>query len=798
MSKHRLNQVGSVNDELEGAQGDHSYIEDGHISRVASLPNRDSFEVRTSGSDQAARDYSNSVDGGQHTSRMRSTSVTTADGTTVTGFAQSQNRGPERLVVSQGAPHTFAPPDANSVNGYLVSGDGERKAILTRKPIDGFEALSQSNKSVKGANVIEPIVPTVRRPDTVVSSIAGTKAVPAEVMRQQALTPEVQGPKPSVLSERASALPQRSSGNSIGETNARLAGIEVRHTNPKTETSMVSVDKLPITRDQGIFQEPTKLGRGAGEVVLTSARPVRDTPTVISNRCEARAGEADVHREQKFGDRDEALNASRGIKDARRETPRKASFVDQCVTDNSGKAQANFNSKSEVSSTKPASVLDSCSKHQVIAMSDRSSEFIANREITFKSATVPAVSIVDSANVHPDHVNEKNAESPSAEEANSGRRAPDYGIFETVVTIPENLVSGRRGPDFTLNDVRTPKTLKGDKSPGFSAAPKLDISLAVKLADSNTKKTMIDLIKMLEQGKVDPTADASSRRLVGVARQIGPERLADLRQLIEKSENGRPPRFEGVDEKTLSAYRRILTLIIEQIGGSERKPSAFSEPKAGEGNAAKPLKPVEPIRPVVGCTHTVVADGKKSGRDQRIDRQPRTETSETGDAQRVGKRRLDFVKELLGAHQMDNVRQSYVVRFGDTLRSIALKHPQLQDVRLWTLLARFNTISTQVDHHGAPRAMLNPGRVLLIPNERVVKQFQNENFDEDQNDSGTVRNPIRCFRCKAAFSDAGSICGQCRRTSVDSATTASAELVAKGIRKTVFVQPPLLTRHQVI
>jgi len=117
------------------------------------------------------------------------------------------------------------------------------------------------------------------------------------------------------------------------------------------------------------------------------------------------------------------------------------------------------------------------------------------------------------------------------------------------------------------------------------------------------------------------------------------------------------------------------------------------------------------------------------------------------------------VKELLGAHPKDNTRESYRVRFGDTLRSIALKHPQMQDARLWTLLAKLNTISIQQDSHGAPRAMLAPGRNLMVPDAHEIKQFQNEN----QNEKNMQRIPICCFLCKAPFASTGSVCTKCRQ-----------------------------------
>ncbi len=69
-------------------------------------------------------------------------------------------------------------------------------------------------------------------------------------------------------------------------------------------------------------------------------------------------------------------------------------------------------------------------------------------------------------------------------------------------------------------------------------------------------------------------------------------------------------------------------------------------------------------------------------------------------------------------------RQLISVRLGDTLRSIALKHPALNDVSLWKLLANCNNLSTEVDSKGAPTAILTRGMVLQIPGEEEISAYR--------------------------------------------------------------------------
>lgn len=95
----------------------------------------------------------------------------------------------------------------------------------------------------------------------------------------------------------------------------------------------------------------------------------------------------------------------------------------------------------------------------------------------------------------------------------------------------------------------------------------------------------------------------------------------------------------------------------------------------------------------------------------------------------IEKRRIN-VENVLGALGMaadSNFKPNYTVRFGDSLRSIAMKHPALNDVSLWRLLAKVNNISVETDAMGTPKASLERGISLILPSKEEIAQFRKDN-----------------------------------------------------------------------
>jgi len=95
------------------------------------------------------------------------------------------------------------------------------------------------------------------------------------------------------------------------------------------------------------------------------------------------------------------------------------------------------------------------------------------------------------------------------------------------------------------------------------------------------------------------------------------------------------------------------------------------------------------------------------------------------------------VESLLGKfdpHEAENDgRIKYTCRLGDTLRSVAMRHPALKEVTLWKLLASVNGISSETDQNGCPIAELKRGLVLELPSPEEVAEFR-----EQQNASASL------------------------------------------------------------
>jgi LysM repeat protein len=85
------------------------------------------------------------------------------------------------------------------------------------------------------------------------------------------------------------------------------------------------------------------------------------------------------------------------------------------------------------------------------------------------------------------------------------------------------------------------------------------------------------------------------------------------------------------------------------------------------------------------------------------------------------------VEKLLGslnrsAQEPEHV--TYKVRLGDSLRSIAMKHPALDDVGLWKLIAQKNNLPITTDSTGTPTVTLKRGSEILLPSNEEIATFK--------------------------------------------------------------------------
>lgn len=69
-------------------------------------------------------------------------------------------------------------------------------------------------------------------------------------------------------------------------------------------------------------------------------------------------------------------------------------------------------------------------------------------------------------------------------------------------------------------------------------------------------------------------------------------------------------------------------------------------------------------------------------------------------------------------------RRCYQVRLGETLQSVALRDPLMNDIRMWKLVAHINRLSLDTDQYGKPLARLEKGQILILPTDREVAEFK--------------------------------------------------------------------------
>lgn len=232
--------------------------------------------------------------------------------------------------------------------------------------------------------------------------------------------------------------------------------------------------------------------------------------------------------------------------------------------------------------------------------------------------------------------------------------------------------------------------------------------------------------------------------------------------------------------------------------------------------------------PSTGATAGGVPTGQPGGPPTIPGSQPATSSEVTAalaaSAMEAAQKKRANIESLLGpigrAKPADG-RIKYIARLGDSLKSVAMKHPALQDVNLWKLLAEVNEITTETDSKGAPVATLTRGAVLMIPSNVDVEAYRarlsgapnavltaggvktagviTEVATKLCDGCGrmTVNSATICPACGAAFADGG---GEDAERSDDTnprqkqpvpTIVETVQKTALEDAKTVFVQPPV-------
>lgn len=127
--------------------------------------------------------------------------------------------------------------------------------------------------------------------------------------------------------------------------------------------------------------------------------------------------------------------------------------------------------------------------------------------------------------------------------------------------------------------------------------------------------------------------------------------------------------------------------------------------------------------------------------------------------------RRKHIESLLGplSSKSDAARLKHVVRLGETLKSVAMKHPALLDVTIWKLVAELNGLSIKTDDKGTPLAKLSRGQALILPSQAEVAAFkQRESAGTVGRPTGPIEMPTRsCPECNRVTFASALLCPAC-------------------------------------
>ncbi len=128
-------------------------------------------------------------------------------------------------------------------------------------------------------------------------------------------------------------------------------------------------------------------------------------------------------------------------------------------------------------------------------------------------------------------------------------------------------------------------------------------------------------------------------------------------------------------------------------------------------------------------------------------------------ASQVRRANIESLLGPLSKQKPTDGRIRYVVRLGDTLKSVAMKHPSLQEVSLWLLLAEVNEIAPDTDEKGIPIAKLSRGSTLLMPTVEEIQAFREQHGAKPN--QRAERATKTCPQCGRLSVLGASICGAC-------------------------------------
>lgn len=382
------------------------------------------------------------------------------------------------------------------------------------------------------------------------------------------------------------------------------------------------------------------------------------------------------------------------------------------------------------------------------------------------------------------------------------------GRPETVQQrLPEQVVvAGAKGPDVPIDkadnttqvkrqdelleekekklkdDREKEKEREKDKEEARQEKMRLDALMLAALADKKRKQVEQEQKDKEKAEEKDKQRDREQRRkyivrekdtLQSIATaQLRDVRMAPLIYEINKEviqiryEEGKPipdlkpkmviwlPSTTEIDAFRKSGVSGIRPGISAQ--GGDKKMSAEDELAARFGTSwagGKPPgpgavtgNPVPPSVPSAQVTAALAASAMESAQKRRAN--------------------IENLLGPIGRQQPADGRIKYIARLGDSLKSVSMKHPALQDVNLWKLLAEVNDMSTAVDAKGAPVATISRGAVLMMPSLADIEEYKTRKGMTPQ----SVPTSVDTRPAGVTTEVATKFCDGCKRMTVASAT----------------------------
>ncbi len=311
----------------------------------------------------------------------------------------------------------------------------------------------------------------------------------------------------------------------------------------------------------------------------------------------------------------------------------------------------------------------------------------------------------------------------------------------TAGTTTTNTTPGGQDPNATdikslvqtLPTVQITDPKKADADDNDTGRPEIDLDTS----ESNDLDDDDEIAAPMTEGR---RADSST---VGTAPKkpanIGLSIIENIMVLINDLTN------QKVDERT--AKRMWAELFIDLIGKQKRQPCAVRAEDTLENIARFVLKDAR-LAPLIYTINVQAKNIKPLKNEEGAEAvgaiKPEAKIILLPHRSEILRYKIHVLKEIgalvLYAKQNQAANKdfiSYTCREGDTLKSIAASHIDVQDENMWADIALLNGLSVRVDNTGNPVAKLKEGQVLQIPKVNASQEYEE---DEDELAESEVQN----------------------------------------------------------